>query len=458
MKVLKKRFLGILIITSMLVLMTPSFEASALNDNVNSQQLGIKKFYGTISEIEKALSEQTDKETKQLYNSQLKVSELEDYQEIVKVKVDAPVIKDIIEEFPDTFSGMYYQPERGTIVVQITKDSVESRDKIYRSITHKEKIEFQITKYSKKELDNAQNIIRENSPEGIIKALIPDVENNKLIVSLSELTDENKRIIESLVEKSDFIEFISPINLDLQVVDETNYGDPFPFGARISRYFSEGGTNYQGSCTVGYFGVNQSDKDVLVTAGHCDDVGSTLAWFQPNNSTPKIGNWAFRTSSSLTNGTDKTSDAGYITLTGRDGMPYVPYPSSSDMTPITGIYLDDLANDTVYLRGSTTGALVSGKIKYSGVDVWMGHEGYGYLRSMVLASYSSQGGDSGGSVVTDYAWDNAKQTYTFDLAGTHTGRLTISDHDDIEDGNYAVYNPIWTTYTDLDLAGLYLVQ
>ncbi|MGG6314396.1 hypothetical protein [Paenibacillus macerans] len=111
------------------------------------------------------------------------------------------------------------------------------------------------------------------------------------------------------------------------------------------------------------------------------------------------------------------------------------------------------------MRGATSGGLNSGKIRYSGVDVWVGEESYGYLRSLVFADYSPNlQGDSGGTVLTDYAWDTQKQSYTFKLAGTNTEVITIKENQYIDDGKYSLYTPLWTSYNDLNLSGLYLIQ
>ncbi|PZE20317.1 hypothetical protein CBW46_014320 [Paenibacillus xerothermodurans] len=92
------------------------------------------------------------------------------------------------------------------------------------------------------------------------------------------------------------------------------------------------------------------------------------------------------------------------------------------MVPIVGVYVDDLVGDTIYMRGSQTGALTAGTIRFANADIWWGVGGYAYKENEVLATgYTSQGGDSGGPVLTDYAWDDARGSFTFDLAGTHTG-------------------------------------
>jgi hypothetical protein len=111
------------------------------------------------------------------------------------------------------------------------------------------------------------------------------------------------------------------------------------------------------------------------------------------------------------------------------------------------------------MRGSQTGALTSGTIRYANVDIWYGFDCYGYNENEVLATgYTAQHGDSGGVVVTDYAWDNDRGSYTFDLAGTHSGEVTIAGSQFVDDGTYKVYEPIWMTHNDLNLTGVLVRQ
>lgn len=131
------------------------------------------------------------------------------------------------------------------------------------------------------------------------------------------------------------------------------------------------------------------------------------------------------------------------------------------MAMITGTYVTDTVGDTIYMRGANSGATTSGTIKYSNVDIWWGSDGYGYNTNEVLASgYTSVGGDSGGPVLTNYAYNNNLSGWTFKLAGTHTGSLTI-DQDlasGIKAGTYKVYEALWSTFSDLGLTGLYLIS
>ncbi|MGG6309960.1 hypothetical protein [Paenibacillus macerans] len=186
-----------------------------------------------------------------------------------------------------------------------------------------------------------------------------------------------------------------PISEQGKYVDETKYGSQIPSGSRIAgnyRYDSSDELWHFNSCTTGYFGVNQSGDDVLVTSGHCKALGtSPSAWYQPNFNTETIGDFTFRTSSSG-DGSDAASDAGYITLNSKySPRARVPYPSPTNMAMITGVYVSDTPGDTIYVRGSSTGELLSGTIKYSNVDIYWGSDGYGYNSNEVLAQGYTSG-------------------------------------------------------------------
>lgn len=251
------------------------------------------------------------------------------------------------------------------------------------------------------------------------------------------------------------------IKTESDVTDWSDWGTTIPMGALVAGPINPT-NNTAPVCTIGYFGQTVTNLNVAVTSGHCVPVGSNQDWFQPWNSGPddRIGSFSFRTTSSASDGSDGISDSGYIVLGNEhEGIGSVVYPSTPDVTPVVGFYTDDLVNDTIYMRGAMTGATTSGTIRYSGVDVWWGSLGYGYKEDEMLAvGYTRTGGDSGGTILADYAWDNDRQSWTFDLAGTHTGQITVTNSQVVVDGTYRVYEPIWRTLNDLDINGVLLSQ
>ncbi|OBY76389.1 hypothetical protein BBG47_27395 [Paenibacillus sp. KS1] len=391
---------------------------------------------------------------------------LDNYAEKQRIKMDFPNIKKLIENDPHEFSGHYYDADKGTVVIQITQDSESLKTKVLNSIQNRDKVEFQVTKFSWADIENAKVTIMESVTPGTVRALIPDVKNNKLIIAIDEDAHVNNDTVSSLIPQSKMLEFTAvPASAFTLHTDDTHYGSPFPMGSKIGGDIHEkvpgSGEYYYQICTAGYFGVNQSDQEVLVTSGHCQDKARTnTAWYQPMRDTPSIGNFAFRTSSSG-DGSDKTADAGYITLNSSySGRSRVPYPSTSNMAMTTGIYTSDTPGDTIYVRGANSGTFSSGKIEYSNVDIYWGVSGYGYNRAEVLATgYTSIKGDSGGPILTNYAYNNDLQGWTFDLAGINTGEITIdSTSSPIANGSYKVYDPIWTTFTDLNLKGIKIIS
>lgn len=460
-----RKLIGLVTVVSSILL---SLNMGGISSAEENNEYYWKTLTGSIWDIAEITQKNNLNETPyplQMVDSQEKLqttSLLKNFVEKNRIKYDIPIIKKFIENEPTKFSGHYYSEDKGTVVVQITQDTEELKTKVLNSVQNSDKIEFQVTKFSWEDIENAKKTIRENVKPGTVRALIPDVQNNKLIIAMDEEAKLSEESVANLVTQSDMLEFTTLPASSLKVeTDNTNYGSQFPMGSKIGgNYEKVSGDNYQYSvCTAGYFGVNQNNREVLVTSGHCQPTGTVNAWYQPTWSYSTIGNFTFRTTSSG-DGSNASSDAGYITLNSDySGRPRVPYPSTSNMAMVTGVYVSDTPGDTVYLRGANSGSTTSGKIAYSNVDIYWGGAGYGYKHNEVLATgYTSMGGDSGGPILTNYAYDNSLQGWTFDLAGTHTGVVTLtSNQSPIPPGTYKVYEPIWTTYSDLNLSGITVI-
>lgn len=459
-----KRLLGSIALASFL-LFSSSISAAESTDN-GYQWITIK---GTISEIAEITQKNSLNETPypllltessdNLSNTAL----LDNYIEKQRIKQDIPTIKKIIESAPTMYSGHYYDADKGKVVVQITEDSSSLKTRVQDSIQNNDKVEFEITKFSWADIQNAKEIIRENINPGTVRALIPDVKNNRLIIAFDEEKLAKKESVSSLIPQSEMLVFTTFPDSALTVeTDDTQYGSQLPMGSKIGgnyRKVEENKYNYS-VCTAGYFGINQNEQEVLVTSGHCQPPNTVSEWYQPTWDNTTIGNYTFRTTSSG-DGSNAFSDSGYITLNSSYiGRPRTPYPSTSNMAMITGVYTSDTPGDTIYLRGSNSGTTTSGTIAYSNVDIYWGGDGYGYKRDEVLAKgYSSITGDSGGPILTNYTYDNILQGWTFDLAGIHTGSVTLnSTESPIPPGTYKVYEPVWTTFTDLNLAGIKVIS
>ncbi|QCT03406.1 hypothetical protein E6C60_2694 [Paenibacillus algicola] len=434
-----------------------------------------KAFYGTLSEIQ-AVTQQNELNEipypidlttpPELLKNSIVLAE---YAEKQRVRADLPTIKELIESDPTRFSGHYYDADIGTVTVLITEDSESLKALVRKSSKNGDKIKFEVTKYSWADITEAKEKIKRTVEPGTVLALIPDTINNKLIVALDEKSSTQtqlKQTVSSLfLEKSDMLVYTTlPASALKTETDNTHWGSTIPIGTKIGGNYRQDPADptqmFYGVCTNGYFGVNAADQDVMVTSGHCQTAGTVSAWYQPTWATSSIGNFTFRTTSPG-DGSSAASDSGYITLnSGISPRARVPYPTSTNMAMVTGVYVSDTVGDTVYMRGANSGTTTSGTIKYSNVDVWWGSEGYGYKNNEVLASgYTSIGGDSGGTVLTNYAYNNNLSGWTFQLAGTHTGTLTV--HQDLQSGikagTYKVYEPLWTTYSDLGLTALYLI-
>ncbi|MGM0882388.1 MAG: hypothetical protein ACQEXQ_15270 [Bacillota bacterium] len=388
-----------------------------------------------------------------MFGTPLTPEEKESYEDKVRVHDDADVIKGIVEQSPNDFAGLYYESETGSMVVQVVNDSEEVFKKITTNVKNRDKIKFEKQKFSKADLDNAQEKLYKSERNQLLKAIIPDIKNNKIIVVLSELNPDIKKYFEDLVGSTNVLTFAPGSSTESKFYstsgpDEANYGDPFPYGVRI--------TGDNGSqCTVGFFGTNQSDNTVMVTAGHCDTTTSTQAWSQPKNSLFELkeGNWSTRTSG------DTTADAGYVVITGEKGKAEIPYPNSTsdpnpNRTPLNGTYTSDVVGTTIYLRGATTGKLVSGTIKYTNIDEKINQKEYTWLRKQIYSTHMGTYGDSGGSIVAEYKYVSQKGGYTFKLAGIISGAKTVQGIPGMVDGTYMRYSPIWTVNSALNLKTL----
>jgi hypothetical protein len=434
----------------------------------------LKAFRGTLTEIMSATQENEKNEIpypidlavppEQLKNSTV----LADYVEKQRVKKDLPAIKKLVETEPYRFSGHYYDAATGTVTVQITEDSESLKTLVRESVKNADKIKFEVTKYSWAEIVDAKEKIKQAVKPGTVRALIPDTKNNKLVVALDEKSDlQAMQEVSSLfLPKSDMLVYTTLPASELKVeTDDTSWGTYLPMGAKIGGNYQpkpgEPGVYTYSGCTSGYYGVNDDDDDVLVTSGHCQPSGVVSAWYQPTWATSSIGNYTFRTTSPG-DGSSATSDSGYITLNSSfSPIARVPYPSATNRAMVTGVYTNDTVGDTIYLRGANSGTTTSGTIKYANVDIYWGGNGYGYKHNEVMATgYTSMVGDSGGPILTDYAYNNDLTGWTFDLAGTHTGVITLPEDmaSGIKAGTYKVYEPIWTTFNDLSLTGLYLTS
>lgn len=407
--------------------------------------------------------EKIDTDFESLIGTPLTTTELEEYNVKNKVKDDVPALESILVNSPESFSGIYFKPEKGTIVVQTTKDPLQIKDSVLNNVKNKEKIEFEKVRFSNRDIELARKKIMDGTNGSTVEAIIPDTMKNKLLIALNEVTNEKKDYIKSLVDNSDLIHFISSIKKK-PMSDTSDYGNNYPLGTRINGYDSQGiGV---GGCSAGYEGALANSTRVLVTAGHCNQVGVTNSWFQPSNANGEtsIGNFGFRTSSD-SDIANAAADVGYIPITGDTSTPFVAFPDSTtrpnpNRTPIKGVYVNDLVGDTTYSKGATSGFLRGGTIKYANVTSWSGYSEYGWNHNENWVSWVPEPGDSGGVVVANYRYDSNAQSWFFSLAGTTSATITIGEDDSefVEPGTYGIYVPVWASFSELNLDGIELVQ
>lgn len=377
------------------------------------------------------------------------------YEQRMQIEQEGPIIAEVIRNtHKDQFGGYYLDSTVGTISIILKPENSKTiQSEILRQTKFSENIRFVEGKYTEIELKKVQEIIEEKALlNNLATGVEIDVYNNKLRVQLTNLSEESKGMILNLVQDPNMIEFSESLNISV-LEDSTNYSSPWPSGARISNGSSSGATF---RCTSGFFGTNQSNESLVITAGHCNTVGATDAWYQPYSSlfVGKIGNWNTRTYNTSSSSPAIEADAGVIKLTSGSGGAKVPYSNGngSSFTPFNGIYVSDAVGKTIYYRGATTGSLVSGKISAAGATRNYNNCGtqncniYN-IKNLVVTNIDASGGDSGGPVVTDYTWINQKNGYTFKLAGIISASAYGTGGQFVE----GYYSPIWAVNSALNL-------
>lgn len=175
--------------------------------------------------------EKIDTDFESLIGTPLTTTELEEYYEKNRVKDDVPALKSILDNSRESFSGMYFVPEKGAIVVMTTKDPLQIKDSVLNGVKNKEKIEFKKVRFSNKEIELVRKKIMDGTNGSTVEAMIPDIKKNKLLIALNEVTDEKKEYIMSLVNNSDLIHFISSFQKK-PMSDTSDYGNNYPLGTR----------------------------------------------------------------------------------------------------------------------------------------------------------------------------------------------------------------------------------
>jgi hypothetical protein len=160
-----------------------------------------RKEYGmdiSNGHINKILSEKIDTEFEKMIGTPLTDEELAIYEDRVAVKKEVLLVREVLKQDTENYGDIYYSPEDGTLVVQVKSDDLAVKEKVKKNTSMVDRIRFEIVKYSTKDFEDAEAAITALAGEAV-KAIIPDVMNNKLIVILNNedvnAVDRVKKII-----------------------------------------------------------------------------------------------------------------------------------------------------------------------------------------------------------------------------------------------------------------------
>lgn len=199
------------VIASMLLLVTLSVHnangssnrgtISAEDKAAEKRAIEFRKEYGmdTSNEhISKILSEKIDTEFEKTIGTPLTDEELKIYEDRVAVKKEVLSVREVLKQDIENYGDIYYSPEDGTLVVQVKSDDIGVKETVKKKTSMADRIKFEKVEYSTKDFEDAEAAITALAGE-TVKAIIPDVINNKLIVILNNedvnAIDQVKKII-----------------------------------------------------------------------------------------------------------------------------------------------------------------------------------------------------------------------------------------------------------------------
>ncbi|MFD2671066.1 hypothetical protein [Marinicrinis sediminis] len=311
-------------------------------------------------------------------------------------------------------SGMYYSSEEGKIIVSV-KNKKKHDELIINNLVESLKDEITVvnTNFSESELTEAFNVLLDHfTLKGTLVYM--DVKTNKVVIQ-GEIDDKQKIKIKSMLQPGiiDFVEEFSFHDQSTPNDKQNSSQSKIWLGSKIVR------DNTGNKCSTGLYGQipNVSSPGtyltVLVTAGHCDSVGSTNAWYHPTMSSSNlIGYWKYRTSGNT------TADAGYISLTNSN------IATARACCDGTGKLISSVHNGSesagqiVYTIGAGSNTTISGKITHTNAVLNQNSNGFNSISGLTVTDASTSSGDSGAAV---YSITYAGGTDYPYLRGVHKG-------------------------------------
>lgn len=323
---------------------------------------------------------------------------IEEYQRLLTSFNEENDMRGVCEQIYDENYGGAYIDEEGNLVVQLVDSSNEEVEELKEN-TGNSNIKIENCEYAYNELIYVITEINDNldyllENEVIISEMYEDVYNNCVIICIKDFTDDKEKIIRKIID-SPCMEFKEE-SIRTEEEIEVKGGDKI--------------TNSEGISTVG-FCADRNGVEGFVIAGHA---GKTL-YQEICISSVVIGS---------------VSKTAYYNKTTADAA-FVTKSRNASTTPKIGTYKchylgtdisDFPVGALVHKYGEKTG-LTSGYILsnyYTSHNSDEDSNGY-YFLNQTTASYTSDGGDSGGPVFI--VKDVVNGNITCKLLGIHRGRV-----------------------------------
>lgn len=295
--------------------------------------------------------------------------------------------------------GIYYDDQKSKYIVQILNE--DQKGKLMGINENQEDVDYEVVKYSKKELENynlnLSDLMQSKKILGLRGHWV-DVKSNKVVA-----------IVDELDVKSELTKYV---NEDaLQIAKLVSFDFHVKSGDKIVE--SNGG-----GCTAAFHG-KKGTQNVTVTAGHCGYNGTGNSW---KFGSTTIGTFGFKTSGNT------TADAGYIVLNSSSHIEVTERVTAGTSAVIGGA--NDAGNevqgDYIYLSTPYTGYLQEGTVQQTGVSFNAGGEyGFNTLSDIRLTNAVSAEGDSGAPVMK-LRWVSAKNRWEFIIQGVNNGTISGS--------------------------------
>ncbi|MFB9326760.1 S1 family peptidase [Paenibacillus aurantiacus] len=322
-------------------------------------------------------------------------------------------IKKIVTSKTNGEFTLFIDQAAGGIVNIGLKNNNIQLEEVISLFTDKSKLKIINISKSEKDLDKIhEKIWREKDKLMevgiIINDVATDIPNARVVVGVLGATSDKTNYLMKLYGESVFVQEADIATTD---ADRASTWNPLQGGTKITFTNDEGKT---ARCSVGFMATAGNLKYV-VTAGHCHTSDRTKLYYQ---GTSKLGTMTFYNQGGY-------ADAGMIgggpaSLTYTGGKIYLNGSSSTGRYTFIQNASEDNPGEVVYMSGSSTDTnpIQWGTIQNTNFSINL--DGYSYEK-LRTASFTSAGGDSGGTVY------NGSKLKGIDTGHTGSG-LAIYSH------------------------------